>query len=333
MKSQVIVFTGPRQVELQEEEVPDPGPGEVTIETLVTLISTGTELICYRGESDPGTHWNNWVKYPFSPGYSHVGRVMRVGEGVTELQEGDRICSSLSHRQFANLPVEGGYLAKVPEALSEEEAAWSVLSFVTQTAVRQAEHAMGDTAVVIGLGPLGQLVTQYLRVMGLRAVLVIDPVQRRLEVALAHGATAAFCGSAAEAREFVLEHTEGRLADVVYDVTGHYAVFPLALPLARDHGTVILLGDSPHPSRQHLTSDLLTRQLRIIGTHNAKLPPRHAYWTAERQVQLFLEYVERGQMQVADLITHRFAPAQAAEVYPALEEQRGDLLGALFDWR
>ena len=333
MKSTAIVFTGPRKVDLVEVEVPEPGPREFTIQTLVTLISTGTESICYRGESDPGTHWHGWVKYPFYPGYSCVGRVIKVGEQVTDFREGDRIYCSASHRQFTKVPPEAGNIVKVPDDISDEEAAWCTLATITQTGVRQAEHVMGDTAVVIGLGPLGQLMTQYLRVMGLREVLAIDPIQSRLDRALEHGATAAFCGSAADAEDFVLEHTDGMLADVVYDVTGHYAVFPMALPLARRFGKVILQGDSPHPSKQHLTHDVLTRQLRVMGSHNQNLPPQYAYWTGKRQAQLFLQYLQRKQMRVSDLITHRFAPSEAAEVYARLEEERGATVGVVFDWR
>jgi 2-desacetyl-2-hydroxyethyl bacteriochlorophyllide A dehydrogenase len=333
MKSKAIVFPAPRQVELREEEVPKPGPGQVAIQTLVTLVSTGTESWCYRGEFDADTGWAAWVKYPFHPGYSNVGRVVAVGEGVEGLREGDRIFSTTSHGQFATLAAAQESVVKLPEDATDEDAAWSALAFITQTGVRRGEHAMGETAAVIGLGPLGQLATQYLRLLGLREILAIDPVQARLDLALAHGATDAFCGGADAARDFVAAHTEGRLADAVYDVTGHYAVFPHALKLVRDHGTVVLLGDTPHPSRQHLTHDVLTRQLHIVGTHNAKLPPRHAWWTLARQVLLFLGYIRRGQMRVADLVTHRFAPTDAPKVYELLQASRGDTMGVLFDWR
>jgi len=333
MKSKNILFTGPRQVALLEEELSDPKPAEITVQTIVSHISTGTESWCYRGEFDADTGWARWVKYPFHPGYSNVGRVVKVGEGVTGFGEGDRIWSSAQHRQFANIPVTQWPTVKLSEQDVDENAAWGTLSMITQTAVRRAEHSMGDTAGVVGLGPLGQLVTQYLRVVGLKDVLAIDIAPKRLEIAKEHGATQTFCGSAADAIEFVKSQTEDRLADVVYDVTGHYAVFPLALRLARDFGKLILLGDTPHPSKQHLTHDVLTRQVTVIGTHNNKLPPEHAFWTGPRQIQLFLEYCRRGQMRVSDLITHRVSPADAAKVYADLQQDRGATMGILYDWR
>jgi len=333
MKSKAIVFTAPRTVEYRDEELSPPAPGHMIVQTRVSLISTGTESWCYRGEFDADTGWANWVKHPFFPGYSNVGTVVQVGEGVTGFREGDRVYSNASHRQFASVSASSDSMVKLPDHASDEDATWSTLSYITQTAVRQAEHSMGDTAVLLGLGPLGQLVTQYLRTIGLKEILAVDLAAKRLDMAKAHGATQTFCGTAADAEEFVKQHTEGRLADVVYDITGHFGVFPHALKLVRQFGTLLLLGDSPHPSKQHLTQDLMRKQLRVIGTHNAALPPKLAYWTAPRQIKLFLEYIRRGQIRVSDLITHRFQPSEAAKVYADLQKDRGETMGILYDWK
>ena len=95
----------------------------------------------------------------------------------------------------------------------------------------------------------------------------------------------------------------------------------------------MLTGYSPYPSKQTLTPDVITRQVSIRGTHNENLPPDQAEWTQARQAQLFHTYVARGQMRVDDLITSRFPPTQAPEVYAMLLENRADTLGVLFDWR
>ena len=79
MNSTNIVFTGRQQAELRSEPVPELPADGVAVRTRVSLISSGTETICYRGESDPGTHWRQWVRYPFHPGYSNVGVVEQTG--------------------------------------------------------------------------------------------------------------------------------------------------------------------------------------------------------------------------------------------------------------
>ena len=103
MKSLAVVFPAPRQVDLVELDVPDPANGEFTIQTLVTLMSMGTELTCYRADSEPGSHWHRWIQHPFYPGYSCVGRIVRVGAHVTGFHEGDRVFCAMSHRQFVRI--------------------------------------------------------------------------------------------------------------------------------------------------------------------------------------------------------------------------------------
>ncbi len=333
MQNRRIIFASPNTVAVADDDVPDdPPPGHLLLQTTVSLISTGTETFCLRGDAEPDTSWAAWVKFPFTPGYSNVARVLKVGEGVDSFAPGDRVTSPAGHLAIHTAEASA-IVVKIPDAVSDEDATWAVISFVVQTGVRRAEHSLGDSAVVIGLGPLGQLAVQYLRTLGLADVLAIDLVQMRVDQALAHGATAGFCGSAADAVDFVRDHTGGRLADVVYDVTGNWEVLPLALKLPRNFGKFVLIGDTPYPSRQRLTQDVLLRGLTLIGTHNAKLPPAQAFWTHARQMELFLEYVRRGSIRVSDLVTHRFAPEDAPKAYALLEEDRPSTLGVLFDWR
>lgn len=329
MTSTNIVFTGKQQAELCDEPVAELAPDGLAVRTRVSLISSGTETICYRGESDPGTHWHGWVRYPFHPGYSNVGVVERTGSAVTGVAAGDRVFSTAHHHQIA---VARGEPVPIPDAVSDESAAWSKLATIAQTGVRRAGLAMGATVAIVGLGPLGQLLSQYARVMGAERVIAIDPLASRLQVAIDHGATHRFAGSAADALPFVQELTGGLRADVVFEATGHPPVLPLALPLVKQFGVLMLIGDAPNPSQQVLTSDVITRQISIRGTHNENLPGDQAQWSPARQTQLFYTYLTRGQMRVDDLITARHAPAEAPQVYARLLNDRGASLGVLFDW-
>lgn len=331
--SRSVVFTGAHQVEVRQERVSAPGPKQLLVRTRCSLVSIGTELICLERNFEPGSHWDRWVQYPFTPGYSNIGEVVEAGEEVDGFQEGDRVATRGGHREF--FLTDASRAVPVPAAVTDEEAAWFALAGITQNGVRAAAHELGDAVVVIGLGPLGQLVTQYAALIGARAVIAVDTIAGRLEMAAAHGATGWFHGSAEEAREAVNRHTDGRLADVVYDVTGHAAVFPAALGLARKFGKVVLLGDTGRPSEQRLTPDVITRGLRIIGAHDTHAPAAatdHHWWTNANMQRLFFGYVERGRMRVADLITHRFSPREAVEAYGQLSADRSSAVGVVFDW-
>jgi len=175
---------------------------------------------------------------------------------------------------------------------------------------------------------------QYSRLMGARCVIAVDLAKQRLDMALSHGGTHALGRGAAESVEEVHSLTDSG-ADVVYDVTGHSSVFPGALAMAKRFGKVIVLGDTGSPSEQRLTSDVITRGLRIIGAHDNNPPPEstdHAYWSHRKMAELFFTYLGRGDMRVSDLITHRYHPADAPEAYRMLREERDSAMGVIFDW-
>lgn len=328
-----IVFTGRQSVELRAERIELPA-GELLVEVTRSLISTGTEMTVFNRSFDPGTHWDQWVSYPFHAGYLAAGRIAAVGAGLEGFEVGQRLAMRAPHASHVTLPPH--HAVRIPEGVSDDAACWMGLAKITQVGVRQARHVLGDNVVVIGLGLLGQLVTQYARLSGADQVIAIDPAEPRLAMARAHGATAALATSAAEAADEVKRLTGGRGADVVYDVTGHPAVLAGALKLARSEGTVVLLGDAGAPAQQSISGDLITRGLRVVGAHDM-LPPAAPVpgirWSAVEMHELFMRYLERGQMRVEDLITHRFKPADAAEAYALLNRERQSAMGVLFEWR
>jgi 2-desacetyl-2-hydroxyethyl bacteriochlorophyllide A dehydrogenase len=335
MQSLNIVFTGKDQVEVRREAVASPAPDQILIEAQRSLISTGTEGIILGRKFAPGTHWDNWIQYPFYPGYCMAGRVLEVGAEVQDWKPGDRIAARVNHKQRSAFnPVEQR-VEPIPDGVSDEAATWFGMAHIAQTGVRSAQHELGDAIVIIGAGLLGQLVTQYTRLSGARDIIVIDTARPRLEMAKAHGATHTLEMSVADAKEQVFELTDGRGADVVYDITGHPAVFASALGLARKFGKLLLLGDAGTPSEQRLTSDVITRGVRIIGAHDVHFPrtsSEREYWSHQTMTQLFFNYLQRGQMEVESLITHRYSPAEAPEAYNMLQTDRSSAMGVIFDW-
>src|SRR4051812_40133027 len=126
-----ILFTGKDQVQVvSEEPLPPPGPGQINVQTTRTLISTGTEGIVLGRKFSPGTHFDTWVKYPFRPGYSHVGRVSAAGEGVTEFRVGDRVATRGSHTSQAQ--VMAAHAVRIPNEVSDDDATWTALGKIAQ---------------------------------------------------------------------------------------------------------------------------------------------------------------------------------------------------------
>ena len=246
---------------------------------------------------------------------------------------GDRVASNVGHRQRFNAPAAG--VVRAPAGIEPETACWMMLAVTTQLGVRRAELELGESVGVIGLGLLGQLVVQYLILAGARRVVAIDTVPSRLDLARAHGATHTLALDARSARAPIADLTGGRMLDVVFDITGHPAVLAPAIALARTLGRVVLLGDTPTPSQQHLGPGVLSNSVAILGIHGSQSPAVASVynpWTRAALTDLFFDYILQGRMRVNDLITHRFSPLDAPQVYQTLMTDRSSLMGVLFDW-
>jgi 2-desacetyl-2-hydroxyethyl bacteriochlorophyllide A dehydrogenase len=333
MKSKYVVFPRPDQVELAEEEIGNAGPDELLCAAERSLISTGTELNCLAGRFDPGTNWESMVRFPFRPGYSMVARVLEVGSAVTGFAPGDRVTCRTPHRQFFSLLAREAH--RIPDAISSEEATFTRLAGTTQIGFRRADLKLGETVGVIGLGILGQLVAQYALVAGARFVIAIDASSERLRLARSCGITETLCANADAALAPVRSLTNGRMLDVVFDVTGHPAVLAPALQLLHRLGRLVLLGDTPHPTQQTLGPGVVSNALTILGVHGTTHPDEasdFAPWSRPAMYDLFFDYLCQKRMQVAPLITHRFAAEEAPKAYDLLRSNRTSALGVVLDW-
>lgn len=333
MRSLDIRFPKPRLVALQESQVPNPASGEVRCRALTSLVSTGTESFCLEGNFDPDTLWRRWVQYPFAPGYSMTSKVLDVGSDVVNVHVGDRVATSTPHSSA--FLVNALECVVVPDSVSDEQACWTSLACTSQLGVRRARVQLGETAAVVGLGMLGQLVVQYLRMCGARRVIAIDPTEQRLRLARRGGATDVVPTDVVTATGTVSDLTGGAMVDVAFDVTGHPMVLAPTTQLVRPLGRVVLLGDTPTPSKQALGPRVVADTLTILGVHASSAPEFggvHDQWTLPAMTEYYFHLVSSGRMNVDDLVTHRFQPDQAADVYELLRVDRTSLLGVLLDW-
>ena len=333
-RSKVVVITEPRTIELREEDVADPGEGEVLIRATRSLISTGTEMTAYTGEFPrERSAWANYVKYPFRTGYSHVGEVVAVGPGVEGLTVGDRV---FSHAPHASLVVQKpAAVVKLPAGIPDEQAALASISAIAMNGVRMAEIALGEAVVVVGLGIVGQMAIRYARLNGAYPLIAMDVSDERLTTAQAAGATHIVNPQRQDALGVVGDFTRGRKVDVVFEVTGNPSVIPTLPPLLHRAGRLILLGSPRGKTTIDLHDEVHTFGLRVIGAHASNHPQVETpfnQWTRTRNVELYLDFLAAGLVQTADLITHRFPWREAANVYRMLMEDRTRTLGTILVW-
>lgn len=296
------------------------------IKNELTLMSTGTENIVFNRLFDPGSHWDNWIKYPFFPGYCAVGTV--VESQGSELKPGDRVTSRSCHQ--SHWICQEARCSKIPEGVPSEHALWFALAKIAFHGALAAGYHLGDSVLIIGAGPIGQMSIRWAKAAGAATIIAVDSAGERLSMASAGGATATISASIADAKDAVLAANNGKLPRLVIDSTGNEKVFSAALGLVEKFGKVVILGDTGAPTKQQLTSDVIMRGITIVGAHDSH---ETAEWTNVTISNLFLSLAASGRFSLEGLNTHFFKPADCADAYETVNRERARTMGVIFDWR
>lgn len=322
----VVYFVGKNESVLETEDLGTLPAGSARVESVCSLMSTGTETICYARKFDPGTSWEQWVKYPFRPGYSMIGRVSESRSDA--VAPGTLVATRRGHASAHDVPAESLY--PVPDGIEPQQAAWFAPAKITFMGVKAGEVRLGSRVLIVGSGPIGQMTTRWCAAAGAETIAVVDMIEDRLAPARAGGATHTFSTPIGDAAEEIRAIYPSGGAEIVIDTTGNAQVFEAALPLTESHGTFVILGDTGSPAQQHLTGDVINRGLHVVGAHDTHSV---GVWNERRIVELFFKLLKRGRINMAGMNSHTFKPEQHAEAYTLAETDRASTMGIVFDWR
>jgi predicted dehydrogenase/threonine dehydrogenase-like Zn-dependent dehydrogenase len=278
-------------------------------------------------------------------GYSAAGVVEAVGEGVTGLTPGDLVsCAGSGYASHAErLWVPKNLVARVPEGVPSEAAAFATLGAIALQGVRQAEARLGETVAVIGLGILGQLTIQLLAASGVRPIGIdLDP--SRVALATEHGGKGLARSEDVEAR--IMAATGGIGADAVIITAATASADPVELAgaVARERARVVIVGVVPIevPRSPYYEKELEVRLSRSYGPGRYDpdyeegghdYPVGYVRWTEQRNMAAFLELVADGKVTLDRLITHRFDFGDAVSAYDVVTgDGAGSALGVVLEY-
>ncbi|MFH1570955.1 MAG: zinc-binding alcohol dehydrogenase [Gemmatimonadota bacterium] len=329
MKGRRLISRAPRQIEVEEFQIPPLGADSILIENQLTGVSVGTEIHCWV----TGTERDQALAFPRTTGYCSTGTVIDVGRNVTSVHPGDRVAAQGIH---ASHEVASSYCFPVPESVAPEDAVFLVMAAISMRGIRRGRVQLGEAVAIIGMGLVGQLALSLCRLSGAMPLIAIDLDQERLSRAGDRGADhmlnpAAMRDLAAKVRELCPE--DG--ADVVVEATGKPAVYPTAVSLARTGGRVIGLGSPRGRVEMDFMADVHLREVDIVGAFQPATPEEgHIYypWTKKRDRRFLLELMACGRLRASDLITHRAQPQECQAVYQMLADRPSEALGVVFEW-
>lgn len=335
MKVRQIIFPQPNRAELIEVEKAPQTPHDVVVKTEVSTISPGTERANITGDANVAGRNAPDVSFPRSSGYNSAGVVVAVGEAVKSVAPGDRVVVYWGKHQDYNIVPEE-QVVKMPDEVSFEEGALSFIATFPLAAIRKCRLEIGEPAMVMGLGLLGQLAIRLLRAAGAYPVIGVDPVASRREEAVQGGADYVFDPFEEDFAGKVKRVTGGG-AKVCIEVTGVGAGMDGALDCMAKFGRMALLGCTRDKDFQiDYYRKVHCPGITLIGAHTNARPKveSHPGWFTHRDdINAVLKLQVGGRLDFKPMLTEKYSPAECAPVYERIIGDRSFPTVAQFDWR
>lgn len=359
---QILQNMGSGETSLITAPSPQAKSGHLLIQTRTSLISAGTErmlvefgqanfiqkarkqpdkvkMVIDKVKTDGLATTIDAVKskldQPLPLGYCNVGVVAEVGAGISEFTRGDRVASNGPHADVVR--VAKNLCAKIPDNVTDEEAAFTVLGAIGLQGMRLAQPTLGECFVVTGVGLIGLITVQLLIANGCR-VLAIDFDQNKLDLAKQFGAEICNPGKGEDPVSAGMKFSRGKGVDGVIITASTPSNDPVSqgAKMSRKRGRIVLVGVvGLELSRADFYEKELSFQVSCSygpGRYESEYEDKgHDYpigfvrWTQQRNFEAILDMLANGKLDVKPLISHRYDFDDALAGYDTLTNVKSAL--------
>jgi len=338
---QALYFDGPGQVVVREEPLPEPGPGQVLVETVASAVSPGTELLLYNNLFPTEVPVDATIpalagtfRYPMKYGYAAVGRVAALGSGVPGHWQDLLVFAFHPHESHFVADVEE--LSPVPQGLTPELATLIPNMETAVTLVHDGAPLLGEQVVVFGQGIIGLLLTALLARLPLATLLTLDPHPRRRLASETVGATASLDPThpdvIARLRALLPHGRHYPGADLVYEVSGQPPALDQAIAIAGFHGRIVIgswYGRKTAPL--HLGGVFHRSRVRLLSSQVSTISPAlTGRWSRARRWEEAWRLLQ--ELRPASLITHTLPLSQAPAAYDLLNRHADAAIQVIFTY-
>lgn len=330
-----IAFTAPGEAELENYELGDPKENQVQVRLVCSTISSGTERANLLGNKTVA--WTlpeeKEAVFPRRLGYSSSGVVTKVGSAVTNFQLGDRVAMSwTTHSQVLNMDIRNVH--KLHDSISFSDGALTHIATFPLAAIRKCRLELGESAIVMGMGILGQMAVQLLKLGGAAPIIAVDPDPDKRKRALSIGADYALDPYDPSFSKTAKELTNGG-ARVGIEVTGLGAGLEGILDCMGLFGRVALLGCTRD---SNFTIDYYRKVhgpgITLVGAHTNARPrdnSSHGWWSEPDDFEAVLKLIRLGRIKLSDLVEEVHPYHAAPQIYTRLGTEKTFPL-VQFDW-
>lgn len=303
----------PFEFGLAQVDAPQLAAGEVKVDVAYAGIC-GSDMHIIHGQ-------NAFVRFPRVTGHEFSGVVRQVGEGVSHLSVGDRVCidpviscgtcypcrinrpNVCTHLQVIGVHRDGGFSEQVcvpasnahrlPDGMPLSHAALVEPYSIALNVLDRMQPHPGDSLLIYGAGVIGLTLVQMARALGLTDITVTDVLDARLDTARALGASRTLNSKEVDVEASMQALTGGEGVPLIVDAACIPALMPQMVRLASPAGRIGLLGFNAVPS-DLVQLEMIKKELTLVGSrlNNRKFPR-------------VIELIASGQLQVQAMISHR----------------------------
>ena len=329
MQNYIVTAVEKGRVVLRETAVQEPGPKELQVKVHTSLISPGTERASILAMENTG------CTFPIDMGYSTVGTVVKTGGEVTGFKEGDRVaCFCLHHCNIGN--VHENFCMKVDPEIPDKYAVFLALGVICLQGIRKSRIELGESVMVLGLGPVGQLALQLAKANGGLPVIGVDRFESRMKTAMDTGADAVLNSGQEDWQLQLRNITGGEGPHVVIESTGFPEPVNMALQAVRKFGRVVLLGSTRGETTVNFYATIHRKALTVLGAHimgNPAFESRPAFWTWKDDACAFLQFVKHGRLNLEPLITEKVNWRESENIYKRLLQGDPGMMIPIIEWQ
>ena len=330
MKANAVTFTAPYTVEVRDVVVSPPAHDHLLVNTQVSAVSAGTEMLFYRGQVPADLPIDSaiaslagQVKYPLHYGYACVGEIAAVGPNGDPDMIGRSVFAFHPHAsRFTVAPTD---VVELPLEMDAEQASLLPNMETAVSLLMDAAPLIGERVLVFGQGIVGLLVTFLLAQMPLSSVATVEPLAERRRLSLALGASAAISPDE-------LAGPEAQSSDLIVELSGNPSALDQAVRAA-GYGTRIVVGSwyGTKPVELALGGRFHRNRNTLLSSQVSTIPPAlTGRWTKRRRLLTALRSLQA--LPYRALISHRLPVTRSPEAYRLLDQNPGEVLQVLLTY-
>ncbi len=338
-KTKAIVFEGIQSMSIRDIPLPETGEKEILVKVLKSGVSVGTERWALEGKRPE-------IRFPSVPGYLAVGRIIETGSRVDDFKAGDmvnfssprlpepysinswmgtHISSCVVNVDLEEVDAKWGmpYCVKIDGKDFSEEQLESLsmagLAGVACRGIEMCRPAMGDNVLIVGLGFIGQMAAQILKLKGCN-VTGVDILDKRVELARKYSVDCAISSKGKELAEAVREHSCKEF-DIIIDTTGSGVMLDKEIELLKRWGKMVWQGWYPGATKV----DFNKFHIKLPTVY---MPCAHS----GKNVSVYIRWIMENRLTVYPLITHHVQYTEAPKTYEMILAHPEEFMGIVFDW-